>query len=114
MGVRTRLLGLRRRAGYLGLTFFALSALGGTCSNTPPPNPPPVISDDAGPAADMCEASCRNQRLLQCKGASGKDTPNGKHCEDVCRSQDSTFDLHSECVAKAKDCDALLACFKKN
>lgn len=114
MGVRTRFLGLRRSAGYLGLLALALVSLGATCE-TNPPNPPPTpppIADDAGPAADMCEASCRNQRLLVCPGATGKSSPNGKTCETVCRDQDARYGLRSECVAKAANCEVLLACFK--
>lgn len=113
MGIRARLLGIRRRSSAYGVSLvvgLAGLSLGATCE-PPRPGPPPQVRDDGGPASDVCEASCRNQRLLQCPGASGKSSPRGRTCEEVCREQNAAFDLKPDCVARATNCSEIKSCF---
>ncbi len=104
MGTHKRLLGIRRGASALGLILLVVLGVGAECQ-TPKPS-------DGGTVRDLCQTSCINQRRLSCPGASGKDSPKGVHCEDVCIDQtDKGVDLHSKCITEAVDCKAILACF---
>ena len=101
------------RADSFVVLFLGLPAIGASCQTAPPPPPPlPVVVLDGGAVVDACGESCRVQRALQCPGASGKSTPKGVSCEQVCRDQTGMFGLHPECVAVATTCAAVLACFK--
>ena len=86
-----------------------IAMMGPNC--TPPSSPTYPIVDDGGPPADACEASCRNQRRLQCPFASGKASPAGVSCEQVCR-ESSADAMRPDCVATAADCGAVQACFR--
>lgn len=101
-----RLLGIRQRAAAYGLVIAAGLGLSLSCHK---PDPVPVAPDAT--VSDACVSSCANQRRLQCEGASGKSSPRGASCEDVCRDQSSTFNLAPVCVAKAEDCTAVYKCF---
>ncbi len=90
-------------------------------SPTPPAPLPPILplpapQDDAGTPVDICEASCRNMRVVNsqtpCPGFTGGSTRKGVLCEDVCRQQTPDFDLHPDCTARATSCDAMRACFR--
>lgn len=101
------------------IAFLSFLLILTSCSNckltkdpVPAPVPTPVVDVDGGPPADDCAASCQTQRRLQCPSASGKSTPSGKTCETVCR-EDTAYNLHPACVAKAVSCDDVVVCFKR-
>lgn len=108
-----RLLGVRQRPRpdllilTAGATLWALMGLGATCGS-----PRPTVLPDGG---DACDALCSNERALNtsepCPGFTGAPSPAGTSCEDACRAQDPTFNLHSVCLAEAKDCAGLRACY---
>ena len=100
LGVRDgiRMGGVLILIALLFAIFFALTG----CGTVKPPAPPPVVD----PTGATCTSACANMVHLGCPDAGPRCVP---ACENVQASGVFAYDVG--CLARARDCAAVSACF---
>ena len=83
---------------------------------TPSPKPPQPDAADVGmqvdASSDVCVQACLALRTVPCR--EGFSVDGGQSCEQVCQhTMGGVFDIHPECLAKAKTKADVIACGAK-